>query len=133
MSKLYLLGFALFLIGYSLFKYQAVPSLMGQPTYILSTAIRVVLTAILPFALTHMAVRGERTAMRVGLAASVPFLLCGAGLATYFYIFIKPSVPDLSVFAILPRAIMPALFISALLILREVLPSDAAQQPVGTA
>lgn len=44
-------------------------------------------------------------------------ILCALGLAVYFYLFIAPNAPGMSVMQVLPRAIIPGLVMGALLLL----------------
>ena len=111
------IGFLVFLLIYSIFKYRAVPDLMGQPAYIKSTAILVVLTAILPYFLSHFVSRKVTGNRQLMTAAILPLILCTAGLACFFYVFIAPNVPGMSVTQVLPRAIVPGLVMGAILAL----------------
>ena len=109
------LGFAIFLVIYSVIKYRAVPELMGQPTYIKSTIILVILTAILPYFIA-LFVRGKMAGTSKLIASLVlPLILCLVGLATYFYVFIAPNAPGMSVTQVLPRAIIPGLVMGLIL------------------
>jgi hypothetical protein len=116
MRHLSSLGFLVFLAGYSVFKYQAVPDLMGQPSYMISTAILVTLTAILPYGLSLLAVWRLSGPLEWALSAILPFVLSALGLATFFYLFIQPSFPGMSVMDVLPRALMPGILMGGILV-----------------
>jgi hypothetical protein len=117
MRTIHYLGFIIFLIVYGYFKYTAVPQLMGQSQYILTTGIVIVLTAIVPFFLSYFIARKVSSNARYVVLGLLPLLLCALGLAFYFYIFIAPNAPGMSVMQVLPRTIVPGLVMGALLLL----------------
>jgi hypothetical protein len=110
-------GFIIFLVIYGYLKYTAVPDLMGQPQYILTTGIVVVLTAIAPFFAAYFMARNVSSSARYLIAGLVPLLLSALGLAIYFYLFIAPNAPSMSVMQVLPRAIVPGLVMGGILLL----------------
>ena len=116
MKYLPYLGFALFLIVYSAVKYQAVPSQMGQSTYIFTTIILVVLTALIPYLIGLSMAAKVKLGHPFVTAIIVPFLLSAGGLAVYFFLYIKPVAPGMSVTQVLPRAVIPGLCLSALVL-----------------
>ena len=95
MKYLPYLGFALFLIVYSAVKYQAVPSQMGQSTYIFTTIILVVLTALIPYLIGLSMAAKVKLGHPFVTAIIVPFLLSAGGLALYFFLYIKPVAPGI--------------------------------------
>jgi lipoprotein signal peptidase len=107
--------FLVFLVIYSVLKYQAVPELMGQATYMQTTAIMVILTAVLPYGIGFFLTRKTSGNTQILLAFVTPLILCIVGLATYFYIYIAPNAPGLAVTKVLPRAILPGLIMGAIL------------------
>ena len=111
------IGFALFLLVYSYFKYTAVPSQMGDPMYIATTALVVILTAVIPFFMARYLANKASAPKNYILAAVVPLALSALGLAIYFYVFIAPNAPGMAVTQVLPRAIVPGLVMSALLLM----------------
>ena len=117
MRTIHYVGFFIFVIVYGYFKYTAVPQLMGQSQYILTTGIVVVLTAIVPFFLSYFIGRNVTSNARYLVLGLLPLILCAAGLATYFYLFIAPNAPGMSVLQVLPRAVVPGLVMGALLLL----------------
>ena len=116
MKNLPYLAFTAFLAIYGYFKYQAVPSQMGQSTYIITTIILVTLTAVLPYIIGLWATAKFRAGHPYLRAAVVPFLLSALGLALYFYLFIQPAAPNMSVTKILPRSVIPGLCLSTLVV-----------------
>jgi len=121
MRKIHLVGFLIFLVLYSVSKYQAVPSLMGQASYITSTSILIILTAVAPYALSIAALNGRNGNEKWVLAIGLPLALSALGLATYFHVFIRPNFADISIFSVLPRSLTPGLIMGCLLTLREFL------------
>lgn len=117
MRKFPYLGFIVFLVSYSYVKYTAVPQLMGQTQYMITTAVLVVLTAVIPFYISYLAVRNNRSNTRYTIALVLPLVLSAIGLAVYFFLFIAPNAPDMSVVQVLPRAVVPGLVMSALLLI----------------
>jgi hypothetical protein len=114
MKNLHHVGFAIFLIAYSYFKYAAVPSMMGQSTYILTTALVVLMTAIIPFYVTYFLAKAASSPSCYLIASLMPLVLSGIGLAIYFYIFIAPNAPGMGVAQVLPRALLPGLVMGAI-------------------
>jgi hypothetical protein len=110
------LGFAIFLVVYSYFKYVAVPSMMGQTTYIITTSLVVLMTAIIPFYVTYFLTKKASSPSRYVLASLMPLILSGIGLSIYFYLFIAPNAPGMGVAQVLPRAILPGLVMGAILL-----------------
>ena len=117
MRTIHYVGFMLFFIVYGYFKYTAVPQQMGQAAYIVTTGVVLLLTAIIPFFASHFAIRNMTSNMRYVIAGVLPLTLCGIGLATYFFVFIAPNAPGISVMQVLPRAIVPGLVMGVLLLL----------------
>lgn len=107
-------GFAIFLIFYSYFKYVAVPSMMGQTTYILTTSVLVLITAIIPFYAAYFLAKKASPPICYLLASLMPLVFSGIGLAIYFYLFIAPNAPDMGVTQVLPRALLPGLVMGAI-------------------
>ena len=110
-------GFILFLVVYSYFKYTAMPSMMGQPQYILTTGLVILMTAVIPFFTTYFLASQSKPPARYLLAAFMPLILSTLGLAIYFYLYIAPNAPGIPVTQVLPRAIIPGLVMSAILLL----------------
>ena len=111
------LPFTLFLLVYSYFKYTAVPSQMGEPMYMATTALLVIVTAVIPFFVArYLADRATAPNSHV-FAAVVPLTLSALGLAIYFYVFIAPNAPGMAVTQVLPRSIAPGLVMSAILLI----------------
>lgn len=117
MRIIHSVGFIIFLVVYGYFKYTAVPQLMGQTQYILTTGVVIVLTAIVPFFSSYFIGRNLTSTARYLVLGLLPLMLCALGLATYFYLFIAPSTPSMSVMQVLPRAIAPGLAMGGLLLL----------------
>ena len=111
------IGFILFLAIYSYIKYTAMPNLMGSSQYILTTMLVVLLTAIIPYIVTYILTRKGGSLGQYMTAGLLPLLLCAAGLATYFYLFIAPNAPGMSVTEVLPRAVVPGLVMGVILLL----------------
>ena len=116
MKYLPYLAFLVFLTIYAIMKYQAVPSQMGQSAYIMTTLILVTLTAVLPYVLGLFASAKIKQGQGFIAAAIIPFVLSAMGLSVYFFVFIQPVAPTMSVTQVLPRAIVPGLFLSALVV-----------------
>lgn len=116
MKNVSLIGFLVFLCIYSYFKYTAVPSLMGTTLYMISTAILVILTAIVPYFLTRVLTTKVAQPRKKWVLSFSPLVLSALGLALYFYLFIAPNAPGMSVLQILPRSILPGVVISLLLL-----------------
>ena len=116
MKYLPYLTFALFLAVYSTLKYQAVPSQMGQSAYIKTTIILVILTAIIPYLIGLFMAAKVKLGHPFAMAIVVPFALSVIGLAAYFFMYIQPFAPGMSVTQVLPRAIIPGLCLSGLVL-----------------
>lgn len=116
MKNLHHIGFLIFLIVYSYHKYNAVPSLMGQTSYILTSCLLVILTAIIPFYLSISWSNKTKPPSRYVLAGITPLLLSTLGLTAYFYLFIAPNAPGISIIQVLPRAILPGLVMGMILV-----------------
>ena len=110
-------AFTIFLLVYSYIKYTAVPSQMGEPMYMATTALVVILTAVIPFFIARHLLAKASPPKSYVLAAFVPLALSAIGLAIYFYMFIAPTAPGMAVTQVLPRAIAPGLVMSAILLI----------------
>ena len=80
-------AFTIFLLVYSYIKYTAVPSQMGEPMYMATTALVVILTAVIPFFIARHLLAKASPPKSYVLAAFVPLALSAIGLAIYFYMF----------------------------------------------
>lgn len=115
------LGFWIFLIIYGAVKYLAVPEMMFQLPYILTTLLLIFLTAVIPYIIGFWAVRKTDGVGRYAAALATALGLGALGLAIYFYLFIAPNAPGMAVTAVLPRAIIPGLILAAVLVLPFIL------------
>lgn len=116
MKYLPYLAFGLFLAVYSTLKYQAVPSQMGQSAYIKTTIILVILTAIIPYFIGLFMSAKVKLGHPFAVAIIAPFALSVAGLAAYFFMYIQPFAPGMSVTQVLPRGVIPGLCLSGLVL-----------------
>lgn len=117
MRAIHYVGFIIFLAIYGYMKYTAVPQLMGQSQYIITTAVVIFLTAIIPFFVSYFVGRNLRSTPRYLVLGLLPLLLCAIGLATYFFLFIAPNAPGVSIMQVLPRAIIPGIVMSVILLI----------------
>lgn len=110
------ISFLIFILVYGYFKYTAMPSLMGSSEYILTTVLVILLTAIIPYFATYILTRKGGSLDQYLLAGLLPLPLCAGGLAAYFYLFIAPNAPGMSVMDVLPRSLVPGLVMGAILL-----------------
>lgn len=113
-----------FFVVYAAQKYLAVPQDGFNLSYIISTGIVVLLTALVPFLVAlFVSTRGTKPVNVVtGLAA--PVLLSGVGFWAYWQFFILGFAPDVPLSQVLPRALMPGLIMGALLAFRALFVKD---------
>ena len=118
MSRIVHIMFLVFVIAYSFIKFNAVPDLMGQTSYMLTTAVLVILTASLPYVVSIFALSAVKGVGEYILATILPFVAGLLGLAAYVELFIPADIPVLT---ILPRGIVPGLILSGLVLLFVIL------------
>lgn len=112
-----LIIFVLFLAFYTFQKYTAVPQNGFNSGYAISVAIIVALTALMPYIITRIKMRFTSGALRVVTVLIAPVVVSAIGFALYFYGYIAPNFPGVSIAAVLPRSIFPGVVISGILLL----------------
>lgn len=113
--------FLVFLGVYSWQKYTAAAPETFSIGYAINVAILVTLTAILPYVITRFEIAMTKGPVRYILALTSPLILCGAGFATFFFLFIAPSFPQADIMTVLPRSLFPGVTISIILLVPLIL------------
>jgi hypothetical protein len=111
-GKLPIILFGLFLVYYIYDKYMGQPPPSFNIEYGLTVALIVLLTAVIPFFNTWIFLRHTQGRLRFLLAAIVPILVSAIGYALFFYVFIAPSAPGVTVMQVVPRSAIPGFAIS---------------------
>jgi len=109
-------GFWVFLIIYTYLKYAVAFEQLTSLNFVLSTAVMILLTAVLPYTLSYYFLKKRRGFRRYMLAFFGPLILGAIGLALYFYIFIAPSGAPVSIVQVLPRSVTPGLIMGTILL-----------------
>jgi ABC-type sugar transport system permease subunit len=105
-----------FLIFYTAQKYLAAAPAVFSPAYTLSTAIIVLLTALLPLAAAWLISKTmPGRALSLGAAAILPVILAALGLTLYWAVYLKPSF-GVPLELVLPRALFPGVSLGVLLV-----------------
>ena len=105
-----------FLVIYFAQKYVADMKEDFQLGYLINVGILVMLTTVIPYYLTRLGMRIFSGNTRAASALILPVTFSAIGLAVFFFIFIKPYVPGLSLMAILPRSLIPGIIMTVMLL-----------------
>ncbi len=105
-----------FLVIYFAQKYVADMKEDFQLGYLINVGILVMLTTVIPYYLTRLGMRIFSGNARAATALILPVTFSAIGLAVFFFIFIKPYVPGLSLMAILPRSLIPGIIMTIILL-----------------
>ncbi|GJL95794.1 MAG: hypothetical protein DHS20C05_21990 [Hyphococcus sp.] len=93
LSRVAFIGYAVFLIGYSTYKYSVAAPPSFSPEYAQSVAILVLLTGVAPFLLAYLLLKLSRMnrfgASVVGLLLGLVF--CVIGYGAFWWFFIAPG------------------------------------------
>lgn len=87
--------------------------------YLLQVGIIVLLTAVIPFYGTKVAMRYEPA--RFIVAVFLPSLLAMSGYGAFYITFIAPNFPDVPATAVIVRGIVPGVVISMILCLPAII------------
>ncbi len=109
-------GFIIFLLIYSYMKYAVAFELMTQLNFVISTAIMIILTAVIPYGASYLIQKKLHGSARYGAALLLPLVLGALGLATYFFVFIAPSGSPVTLDKVLPRSITPGIIMGVILL-----------------
>ena len=104
-----------FLVIYFAQKYVADMKEDFQLGYLINVGILVMLTSVIPYYLTRVGMNIVSGNARAVTALILPVTFSAMGLAVFFYIFIKPYVPGLSLMTILPRSLIPGIIMTVIL------------------
>jgi hypothetical protein len=105
-----------FLVIYFAQKYVADMKDDFQLGYLINVGILVMLTTVIPYYLTRLGMNIVSGNARAATALVLPITFSAIGLAVFFFIFIKPYVPGLSLMAILPRSLIPGIIMTVILL-----------------
>lgn len=105
-----------FLLLYFAQKYVADIKEDFQLGYLLNVGILVMLTTVLPYYLTRLGMYLVAGKTRAVLALTLPITFSALGLSVFFFVFIKPYVPDLSLLTVLPRSLIPGIIMTVILV-----------------
>jgi hypothetical protein len=126
-NKIALTLTAVFLVFYSAQKYLAAAPAGLNTGYILSVAIIVCLTAIIPLVAAGLISRSLPTgAPSIGAAAILPVVFAALGFTLYWAAYLQPSF-GVPLDIVLPRALFPGLTLGALLAVLRLTATSAAQ------
>lgn len=105
-----------FLIFYTAQKYLAAAPEGFVPAYVISVALLVGLTALLPLAMSALAIRVlPGRALKFISAAALPLALSAGGFTLYWAAFLAPNF-GIGLEVVLPRAVFPGISLGVLLI-----------------
>ncbi len=110
------IGFLIFLPIYGYLKFAVAPAMMAQPGYMMTTALLVIMTAVIPYFLSWFLVQKIEGYARYGAALVLPLVLGAAGLATYYFLIIVPMETPLTLAKVLPRSITPGVVLGLILL-----------------
>lgn len=105
-----------FLLLYFAQKYVADIKEDFQLGYLLNVGILVMLTTVLPYYLTRLGMYLVAGKTRAVLALTLPITFSALGLSVFFFVFIKPYVPDLPLLTVLPRSLIPGIIMTVILV-----------------
>lgn len=128
MNRIQMLAYVVFLVFYGAQKYLAVPEQMGELTYTWTTALMVVLTAVIPFFVSYILIPRLDRMGALLIGALLPLILSGVGLTIYYYGFIARYVPDIALTDVLPRALAPGIIMGLILVIPLVLAKDQSTE-----
>jgi hypothetical protein len=124
----------IFLVLYFAQKYVADIKEDFQLGYLLNVGILVILTAVIPYYLTRLGMYLVTGKTRAVLALTLPITFSAMGLSVFFFVFIKPYVPDLPLLSILPRSLIPGIIMTIILVPLWIKPgSNAVTAAAGEA
>ena len=104
--KLALVLIGLFLVGFSAFKYLSAAPDGFSSSYLISVAILVALTGAIPLCgAVWLAKLSSNTGVQWAIAILSGVVLCCAGYATYWALFISPTGADVPLMAVASRGI----------------------------
>lgn len=101
------IAYLVFLFAFAAFKYLGAAPAQFSSGYAISVTVLVVLTGVLPYAIARwLAGRHSHTGSRWATALVVGSLLCCAGYAGYWVLFIQPSGASVPVTAVALRGLI---------------------------
>ncbi len=132
-NKIALALTAVFLVFYSAQKYLAAAPAGLNTGYILSVAIIVLLTAIIPLIAAGLISRAlPAGAASIGAAAILPVIFAALGFTLYWIVYLQPSF-GVPLEIVLPRALFPGVTLGALLAVLRLTASRPAQTATALA
>ena len=106
-GRLALIGYAIFLVGYSWWKYSVAAPAEFSAAYAQSVAVLVLMTGVVPFLLTFGAIKAAGVRGVAGGALGLIFgaIFCVGAYAAFWALFIAPSAADVAVTEVALRGV----------------------------
>ena len=107
LGALAMIGYVVFLAGYSIYKYSVAAPAEFSQAYAISVAILITLTGVAPFMLTFGALKSlhAKGFANSALGLVLGLVFCVAGYAAFWYVSIAPSGADVAMTAVAMRGI----------------------------
>ena len=108
-----------FIVYYTSIKYLA-GSQEWNSAYALQVGLIVMISCLLPYYLTVLAMSVLPGVNRIAAKVLLPTSLALLGYFGFYIAFIQPNFPDITPWQVVPRGLFPGLVISALLLIPEI-------------
>lgn len=116
-ERIQLVGWIVFIFYYFSAKYFVGGFTGFSVGYLVSVAILVMLTAVIPFYTAKWLTQRTPGMTAFATALILPIALTAVGLSLYFVVFIAPNYPSITLPGIIHRALEPGIAISILLLI----------------